>query len=87
MYLGPLISLKMGANVKRDGFQSYDIDPYIKPYDFGYVIGGKIGLSKGTNEFAIDVRYSSGFIAPDDTGNEIDLNNRTINVMFEMYFE
>ncbi len=87
VYLGPLFSVKMDANVKREGSQSYDIDSYIKPYDFGYVIGGKIGLSKGTNEIAIDVRYASGLIAPDDSGNEIDLNNRTITVMFEMYFE
>ena len=87
LYLGPLFSIKMGANVKREGSQSHNIDSYIKPYDIGYVIGGKIGLSKGSNEFAIDVRYSAGLIAPDDTGNEIDLKNRTLNIMFEMYFE
>ncbi len=87
LYLGPLFSIKVGANVKREGSQSHNIDSYIKPYDFGYVIGGKIGLSKGTSEFAIDVRYTAGMIAPDDTGNDIDLMNRTLNVMFEMYFE
>ena len=87
LYLGPLFSMKMGASVKREESRSYNIDSYIKPYDFGYVIGGKIGLSKGVNEFAIDIRYASGLIAPDDTGNEIDLKNRTITVMFEMYFE
>jgi len=87
LYIGPLLGIKLGANVKRKGFQSNNIDSYIKPYDFGYVVGGKIGLSKGAHELAIDVRYSAGLIAPDDTGDDIDLKNRTLSIMFEMYFE
>ena len=89
VYLGPVFSFRMDANVKLDtisGAQSYNIKSDIKPYDFGYVVGVKFGLSKGSNEFSIDARYSSGLIAPDDTGNDIDLKNRTITIMFEMYF-
>ena len=89
LYIGPMVSLRLDANVERESYgetQSFGITSDIKPNDFGFVVGAKIGIPHGTNEYGIDVRYSSGFIAPDDTGGEIDLKNRTFTIMFEMYF-
>jgi len=89
LYIGPMYCLRMDANFESEfsgHAQSYNIKSSTKPNDYGYVIGAKLGLPKGSNEFGVDVRYSSGFIAPDDTNRNIDLKNRTITVMLEIYF-
>ncbi len=89
VYIGPMLSKRINANVERELFgtkRTYDIDSDTKSFDYGFIVGAKFGLPYRSNEFGIDLRYSSGFIAPDDTGSDIDLNNRTITVMLEMYF-
>lgn len=89
IYIGPMASLRLDANVERESLgetESYGITSDIKPNDFGIVLGVKLGLLRGTNEYGIDLRYSSGFTTPDDTGADIELKNRTFTVMFEMYF-
>jgi hypothetical protein len=89
LYIGPMCGLRVAANFESDisgRAQYYDITSSIKPSDYGYVIGAKLGLPRGSKEFGVDVRYSSGFVAPDDTGRNIDLKNRTVTVMLEMYF-
>jgi len=89
LYVGPMVSMCLIADVEREIFgktKSYTITDELKQTDIGLVLGAKFGFSHGSNEYGIDIRYSSGFIAPDNTGAEIDLKNRTISFMFEMYF-
>ncbi|MCX5753106.1 MAG: outer membrane beta-barrel protein [Candidatus Krumholzibacteria bacterium] len=89
LYAGPMYCLRMDAGLKSEfggSARFYDIKSSVKPNDYGYVIGAKLGLPSGSNEFGVDVRYSSGFIAPDGTDRDVDLKNRAITVMLEMYF-
>lgn len=89
LYAGPMISLNLDASVEReslDRIYSYGIYDETKHADLGIVLGAKFGFSHRSNEYGIDMRYSSGFIAPDDTGADIDLKNRTFSFMLEIYF-
>jgi hypothetical protein len=88
VYLGPTVSARLDASFESDamGDDYWDISSGTKSYDYGYAIGAKLGLARGGNEACIDVRYSAGLVAPDDTGREIDLKNRTYTIMLELYF-
>jgi hypothetical protein len=89
LYVGPMYSVRLDATVEPEilgNARSTDIRSDIKLSDIGFAIGAKFALPRGANEFGIDLRYSSGFIAPDNTDRNIDLKNRAIAVMLEMYF-
>ncbi len=89
LYAGPEVSVRLDASLETGSGslrQSSEISDSVRRSDYGYAIGGKLGLSTGSKEFAIDAKYSSEFIAPDDTFRDIDLKNRTITIMLEMYF-
>jgi Outer membrane protein beta-barrel domain len=88
LYAGPTVSMRMDASFESGamGDDYWDISSGTKSYDYGYAIGAKLGLARGGNEACIDVRYSAGLVAPNDTGREIDLKHRTYTVMLELYF-
>ncbi|MFO7916323.1 MAG: porin family protein [Candidatus Krumholzibacteriales bacterium] len=90
LYLGPVFGIYLSGEVEREDGKTYGIgSDIIKPFDLGFCIGAKFGISHaaGHNETSVDLRYSMGFIAPDDTGQDIDLRNRTVSVMLEIYFD
>jgi len=88
VYLGPTVSARLDASFETGsiGDDYWDISSGTKSYDYGYAIGAKVGLARGGNEACIDVRYSAGMVAPNDTDREIDLKHRTYTVMLELYF-
>jgi len=90
LYLGPAFGIYLSGDIRDERGREYGIgQDTIKPFDLGFCIGARFGISHsaGNNETAIDLRYSMGFIPPDDTSAEIDLRNRTVSVMLEIYFD
>jgi len=90
LYLGPVFGIYLSGEVEDEDGDTYGIgSDVIKPFDIGFCVGAKFGISHaaGNNETSIDLRYSMGFIAPDDTDQNIDLRNRTVSVMLEIYFD
>jgi hypothetical protein len=89
LYAGPLYGFRLEAKVESDvigSTHSYGVNSSVKMNDFGYFVGAKLGLPRGSDEMAIDVRYSAGLVSPNDTPMDIDLKNRAVSVMLELYF-
>jgi hypothetical protein len=89
LFAGPLYDLRLQARFETDFggvTRSYGINSGVKMNDFGFFFGAKLGLSRGSQELGVDVRYSAGFTAPNDTAMDVDLKNRTFSVMLELSF-
>jgi opacity protein-like surface antigen len=85
LFAGPTFAFNISANAEADGYDSVDIDEFVKGFEFGAAIGAGLEYKLTSWSFTFDARYSLGAstIAEDNefTGEAPDLKNRGIGLM------
>jgi len=86
VFAGPFIAFKTRAKVILSvNGETEDADiKSVAPRDYGFQIGGALGLNLGKYELGFDVRYIHGIISVDTSVNSFDIKNRVINL--NIYF-
>jgi len=85
--VGPAIGFKASCElgVEEDG-ESFDVDcdeaeGDTKSIDFGGVIGAGVGIVVGPGEIVLGARYTLGLMSIDDSGEDLDIKNRTFSFL------
>lgn len=89
LYIGPIFSIRLDSSDEEIIYSSTSypgIISNLKRYDFGFVVGAKLGIGTLKNEYSIDIRYMSSFMYFNDNSEDVNLKNRTLSIMFEVYF-
>jgi hypothetical protein len=86
VFAGPFVSYKTKAKiiVSANGKMEEDGINSVAPRDYGFQIGGALGLNLGKYELGFDVRYIHGITSVDTSVNSFDIKNRVINL--NVYF-
>ena len=87
IYAGPVLSFNSTAEIEgEEGGEtaSRDVSEFVQSTDFAVAFGGSIGFLVGMHELGFDIRYILGLKSFDDSSDELDIKNSSIN--FNMYF-
>jgi hypothetical protein len=86
VFAGPFVAFKTKAKVTLSvNGETEDADiKYVAPRDYGFQIGGALGVNLGKYELGFDVRYILGLTSVDTSVNSFDIKNSVIN--FNVYF-
>lgn len=94
LLLGPGVAIKLSAKDKAEGeiagvssSVETDISDDVKSIDFGLVFGAGVDFAKvGPGKITVDARYILGLTKPDDTGEDKNIKNSVISIMFGYCF-
>ena len=73
--VGPYVAFKLSAKTEADGEED-DMED-VKSMDYGLMFGGGVVIN---DKFEITARYAMGLTSMDDSEDEMDIKNKTIQI-------
>jgi hypothetical protein len=83
IYAGPAVAFNLKSNwhVEGNGEEFDEEDDEVKSTDFGFVLGGGVGIPFGSHMLGVEVRYDFGLSSFDDSPEKYNIKNNTIMLM------
>ncbi len=83
LYAGPALGFKLSSKLHLEGGGLDSEEDYegIKGTDFGFVIGGGVGIPVGASTFGIEIRYDLGLSSIDDSEDNFNIKNNVLMLM------